>query len=86
MLKKRQYLGVYFEVNKFSGLDGKTHVEYVQDAPNPFKVRASPMGIMLDGKIEITSNEHLSDFAQLISDAWTQHEKLAPKIVMGTGH
>jgi hypothetical protein len=44
------------------------------------------MGIMLDGKIEITSNEHLSDFAQLISDAWTQHEKLAPKIVMGTGH
>ena len=44
------------------------------------------MGITFDGKLEITSEDDLRDFARLIADVWNDHDKLAPKIITGIGH
>ena len=86
MLKRRQYFNVYFIVDKYSDLANRTVISYTQDAPNPYAMKATPMGITFEGKLEITSEEDLRDFARLIADVWNDHQKLAPKIIVGNGH
>lgn len=86
VLKRRQYFNVYFNVDKYSDLANRTIISYTLESDKPYSIKASPMGITFDGKLEITSEEDLRDFARLIADVWNDHQKLAPKIITGTGH
>lgn len=70
---------------KFDSLDGKTIVAFTAD--NGFCLRASRMGVEVMGEILIEGELELQQFAQLMSDSWTEHRKLKPKLASSlSGH
>jgi hypothetical protein len=87
MLEK--FMGVEFDKFKFSGLDGATVVTFTeQSGPEPqFQIRATPMGVTMRGVLAkvISSRAELNEFARLVGAAWTEHERLKPKIITHSG-
>lgn len=76
-----------FSKEKVSALSGETEVRYTQivesnDKPfPPFQLVASKSGIRASGKLDtISSMEELEAFAKVVSDTWTSHILLKPKI------
>ena len=78
------YYGATFIQSKFDALDGKTKVAFteVSDSITPFSVEVDSSGLICRGVMEkkIVMELDLQGFAQLISDAWVEHRKMAPKI------
>lgn len=73
---------------KYDSLDGKTTVAFQEQiegvqANDAFTVKVSSSGMRMEGKLlgEITTEADLQNFAEFISNAWTEHRKLAPKLV-----
>lgn len=77
-----------FAYDKYDGLDGKTKISLVTiNEPQTFSSISDPQGLTLKGEIVIKSEKELQEFARLISDMWSEHRKLAPKILRTTtGH
>ena len=73
-----------FTRTKYSSLDGKTTVAWQENSglDKPFEILSKPSGVTIRGELqgEISSMDDLQTFARLVSMAWTEHEKLAPKI------
>lgn len=79
----RTYFGVHFFESKFDSLDGKTKVAFVEQsgAEKPFTVEVDSSGLRFKGDSpNICTERDLQEYARLVSDAWAQHRKLAPKI------
>lgn len=85
------YIGIKFNKDKFSALDGKTKVTFTtnsMETGKEFVVEASSAGICFRGESPVISDrEQLNEFARLVGDAYTEHRKLVPKIVTSpSGH
>ena len=84
MTKVHNYFGVSFLVSKYSALDGHTTVCFEEQSgeDKAFKVMVNQSGLWFTGTLhkKISNQAELQDFAKLISVAWTEHEKLAPKL------
>lgn len=66
-----------FTKTKYDSLDGKTIVGF---STENFTLKASRAGVELDGSFFIEDQSQLQAFAKTMSDAWTEHKKLMPKI------
>lgn len=75
---------VDYGYDKFSGLDGRTKVTW-SEAESSFKVVVTMGGVWFEGLMAqpLASNQALQDFARLVSDAWSVHRSLVPKIAVG---
>lgn len=74
-----------FEKTKYDSLDGSTKVRFTQG--EHFYIEASRMGVQFKGELLIESFEQLDAFAKTLSEAYTQHRKLTPKITASaSGH
>lgn len=60
------------ERTKFSGLDGKTKVRF-NLTPDDY-VEADSTGVLVCGRINLTTMTELRDFAKIVSDAWKDVE------------
>lgn len=72
-----------FSKRKFSGLDGNTYVEFTQeiDHGKPLVILASREGVTIKkGILHISDMDELQDFAEIITIAWAEKQKLTPKI------
>ena len=74
-----------FKRVKRSHLLGHTQVEFSEDPPRhvdlPFQIVATPYGIHFVGESSVlTNHDDLDEFAQAVSQAWTEHIALRPKI------
>jgi hypothetical protein len=76
--------GTKFLPTKFTDLTNKTIVTLTEQ-DSDFVIKLSPQGMLFEGKLKkiIQTEKDLQDFAKLVSDAWSEHRKLAPKIVKG---
>lgn len=77
------YVGdVSYVKTKFTGVDGKTKVGWAEDGSD-FELRADQTGIYFKGtmKAPISGMVMLQDFAQLVTEAWKEHGRLAPKLI-----
>ena len=76
----------------YTGIDGKRRIAFVDaenESPASFAIEASPMGIILRGALKepLSSQADLESFYQVFCQAWDEHEKLAPKLVLTpSGH
>lgn len=72
---------VSYVKTKFNGIDGKTKVGWAEDGSD-FEVRADQSGVYFQGKMKtpISGMVMLQDFAQLVTEAWKEHDRLRPKI------
>lgn len=68
-----------FVKTKFDALDGKTVVAYTTE-DSAFAIKASKAGVSFQGELTIEDQSELQQFAKLLSDAWTDHRKLVPKL------
>lgn len=81
-----------FEKTKFTGLDGRVVVAFVQKGStkvDPFTITASPSGVSFKGTMEgeFTSQNDIQDFAKAFTDIWAERLRLRPNIVTtSTGH
>ncbi len=76
-----------FTRTKFSSMEGHTVVAFDVEGDDLFLLSARPRGLELEGKFELTTEQELQDFAKLISEAWSEHRKLKPKLVQTlSGH
>lgn len=75
----KEYFGHKFEVTKFSSIaDGRTKVRY---STTNFYAEADQAGVIFNGVTPlIGSHSELQDYARFVSDVWTEHMRLAPKI------
>lgn len=85
MAPTRKYFGEKFNLSKQDGLDGKTHVRFTWLDPDsskqPFYIDVTSAGMTFHGESPLVCTEaDLQDFAMLVSDAWQEHRKLAPKL------
>jgi hypothetical protein len=85
MIKK--YFGHEFIMDKYSALDGKTKVCWIQkstdDTPleNAFVVEVDSAGMRFRGNSPtIQTTKDLRDWAKMIDDVWREHLKLAPEL------
>lgn len=73
-----------FFKRKFSDLMGQTVVSWQEKTVQgpPFEIRATQAGVYFTGRLdgEISTEQDLSNFAELVSDSWMEHQKLAPKL------
>ena len=73
-----------FVKRKFSDLDGRTVISWQEKTIQgpPFEIRSTQAGVYFTGRLdgEITTEKDLEAFAELVSDAWTEHKNLAPKL------
>ena len=86
-----KYFNTDFLKTKYTAIDNKTIVAFTEQSgsAHEFSVKASGQGIWFEGALshKIDNEKELNDFARLIGDAWKEHQKLAPKIVMtAAGH
>lgn len=73
---------------KRDGLDGtEVAFEYKdEDGAVPFSVIASRRGLLLTGRSpHMETVRDLDRFAKIIADAWAEHTKLKPKIMVRAG-
>lgn len=81
----KKYFGVDFTLSKYDGLDGKTKVALQENsgAPDAFTVVVDLSGMNFKGVLKdpISSEKQLQDFALMVSSMWSEHRKLAPKIL-----
>ncbi len=79
-----EFFGVKFLYAKFSALDGHTTVTFEEQSgkDKPFTIKVNQTGLWFENKLEkkITNMDELQDWARLVSKAWAEHVKLAPKI------
>lgn len=81
-----KFMGRLFVRNKYDGLDGKTKVSY-SEQNSTFQVVCDQTGIIFKGEMPIFSQADLQDFAEFVSVCWTEHKKLAPKLMTSlSGH
>lgn len=73
-----------FVREKGDSLMGKTVVRHTLTDENggkaDFYLEASRTGLVVKGNMEITTQSDLQEYAKTVSDAWTDHRKLVPKI------
>lgn len=67
-----------FTKTKFDSLDGRVIVSW---SNGTFSVSGSRSGVEFKGEFLIEDAVGLNAFAKLVSDAWTEHRRLVPKIV-----
>lgn len=73
---------------KYSDLDGKTKVTYTHELEQPgdgldpvkFVITCQGDGCHFEGSLTIQTEEQLQRFAKILSDAWVDRRKLAPKL------
>lgn len=78
-----KYAGRTFVKNKFDGLDGKTKVSFQEIGDgSSFKVLIDQTGVKFAGDMAmpICDQQELQGFAKFLSDCWTEHRRLVPKI------
>lgn len=68
-----------FVKTKYDALDGKVIVAYTTE-DSAFTIKASRAGVSFQGELMIEDMGGLQQFAKLMSDAWTDHRKLVPKL------
>jgi hypothetical protein len=64
---------------KYDGLDGKTKVSFVTD-DNESKFVADKSSLAIDLHVVIEDRTQLDELAQVIGAAWTEKEKMQPKL------
>lgn len=78
------YFGVKFNKDKYTRLDGTTVFTFTADEieAQPFRITCDRGGINFSGTLKrpLGRRHDLNEFAKLITDAWAEHLKLAPKI------
>lgn len=72
---------VSYVKTKFTGLDGKTKVGWAEDGSD-FQVLADKSGVYFQGRMKaaISGMAMLQNFAELVTEAWKEHGRLAPKL------
>lgn len=68
-----------FVKTKYDSLDGKVIVAYTTE-DSAFSMKASRAGVTFQGELTLESQAELQEFAKLLSDVWTDHRKLVPKL------
>lgn len=87
-----KYFDTEFRVDKYSALDGKTTVAFIQERKEtgePFTIKVNQSGMSFSGSMDqpISDKVQLNDLARLIGDAWKEHMKLVPKLTSSlSGH
>jgi hypothetical protein len=88
--REKRRLKVKFLREKVSALSGETEVRFTEivegeDKPfPPFRLIATKLGVRFEGRsMPVTSIEELQDLAKVVSDAWTAHRSLQPKLEEG---
>lgn len=71
--------GKLFTRTKFEGLDGKVIVAFTAE-DDSFSLQASKMGVEIKGTFLVDGEPELQQFAKLMSDAWSEHRRLKPRI------
>lgn len=73
-----------FERKKFDNLSGGTSVAYTD---GEFELLATREGVLFKGHSPVIgSMEDLQELAQVLSEAWSDHLKLKPRISMPGEH
>lgn len=77
-----------FKKTKITGISGEPEMHYVEKSSHEasplqaFRIIALPSGIQFEGNSPvIQTRTQLDKYAKIIGDAWTEHEKMKPKIV-----
>lgn len=86
-----EFAGMKFNKAKATTLDNRTVVSFTEDSgqPFPFTIKCSSSGMTFEGNMskEIVTHSDLQAFAKAVAEAWSEHQKLAPKIVSSlAGH
>jgi len=83
-------MGMKFERTKFTGIDGAPKVRYTLVGGTPgeeFYLEASRQGVMQKNELLLTDHSHLQAYAKALSDAWSDHKKMIPRIASNlSGH
>jgi hypothetical protein len=70
--------------------NGRVMIAFTEDVPDvsAFTIKVTPSGMTIGNmKLEIGSQAELQDLAQMISEIWTEHMKLRPKLTTNlAGH
>lgn len=69
-----------FVKTKIDGLDGLTKVRFRVEGNDEFQLQADRRTVEIQGTLHIGSMPELEAFAQMMSQAWTEHTKLKPKL------
>lgn len=73
-----------FIISKFDALDGEVTIAYIEvsTSDTPFAVKVTKGGLTITGAMDqkIVTEKDLQELARLISDAWQDHRRIAPKI------
>lgn len=76
----KQYLFADFIFDKRAGIDGKTKAMFTQtQSEYPLKVICSREHMDFGG-VKIKNDKDLEDFAKFVTQCWSEHKKLAPRI------
>lgn len=70
---------------EMTSYDGKKIIAWQEQSQLvvPFQIKVSQSGLLFEGHLqgEISTEGDLQKFAKFLSDCWTEHRKLAPKLV-----
>lgn len=72
-----------FITTSHTGLDGRVVVAFTEEqgGVDAFTLKATPAGIQIGSmKKVITTMDELQDFARMVSDLWTEHKRITPKL------
>lgn len=73
-------MGLKFIHSKFDGLDGKTKSEWATEG-RELVLTADQEAVVIKGTLRLTTQMDLQGFAKLLSDVWSEHRKLTPRIM-----
>lgn len=73
-----------FERKKFDNLSGGTSVTYTD---GEFELLATREGVLIKGHSPIIGNmDELQELAKVLSDAWSEHLRLKPRLMKAGEH
>ncbi len=79
-----EFFGTKFLKTKYISFDDKATICFEEQSgeDKPFRIMVSQAGVWFTGQMmkKISNMKELQDWARLMSKAWGEHERLAPKL------